>query len=576
EWIPASINMPLQLGDRLWVPELARTVVRFAGGTMIRLDEESALDILTLDEGSAQLYLAQGRAYLNFWYVAEGSLQVETPLASVRVYNRSIFKVDVAEDGTTDIAVLKGIVDVESRSGTTTVTSGKIFTVRDTGYTDLASLGSPDSWEEWNRERDTRLAGQGDSSEYLPPELRASTEDLDAYGSWAYVEGYNYVWTPSVIHVSDWAPYRHGRWVWRGSDYVWISYEPWGWVPYHYGRWIFTASIGYCWVPPAAGAVSWGPGFVSWVYTPTTVAWLPLAPGELYYGYGYYGPLSVNITHINITKIRKRIVHKNVHVHHAVTMLSRKAFLSGKGRAILAKENPFLRERASQGRPQWKPRKATRLPVIKDIPQRRLPPKKLKRVLVKEVRKERPFIKKRRRSVFQGNEIRRPVIVSTKKKRARITRRGTIDSSTARRPSRPFKEKKIRVNPRRTGRPNTIQKPNVMKQGEKRQSIRDTIRNQERPRVKSKARVRPQPPRQGAARYGQTGGSEKLKQRSQAQVKARSTTVRKNRSKQQAVQSTRPQKQGEKQNSGQDKSEYQGQGQGQRKQERNRSLDRRK
>ena len=574
EWMPASINMPLLLADRLWVPEEARAEIQFVGGTVIRLDEESALDILTLDDGSVQIYLAQGRAYLNFWYVPEGSLQVETPLASVLVYNRSIFKIDVAEDGATDIAVLKGVVDAESRSGTTTVTGGKIFTVRDNGYTDLASLGNPDSWEEWNRERDTRLAGQGDSSEYLPPELRASTGDLDTYGNWVYVEGYNYVWTPSVIHVSDWAPYRHGRWVWRGSDYVWISYEPWGWVPYHYGRWIFTAPIGWCWVPPAAGVVSWGPGFVSWVYTPTTVAWLPLAPGELYYGYGHYGPQSVNITQINITDIRKRIVQKNVHVHHAVTMLSRKAFLSGKGRAIHGKGNPFLRKRASQGRPRWKPWKATRLPLIKDIPQRRLPPKKLKQVLVKEVRKERPFIKKRRRSVFQSNGNRRPVIVSTKKKGARITRRGTIDSSTARRPSRPLKEKKIRINPRKTGRSNTIQKPNVIKRGEKRKSIRDTVRNQERPRVKNKTRVQPQPPKQNATRYRQRGGSERLKQRSQApaQVKARQRPVGKKKDRAQSVQPTRSQKQVGRQNSGQDKQEYQGRSQ--QKQERGRSVER--
>ena len=83
-----------------------------------------------------------------------------------------------------------------------------------------------------------------------------------------------------------------------------IFCEPWGWVPYYYGRWAFLASIGWCWVPPPVTApVLWRPGFVAWILTPTYVSWVPLAPGEIYYGHRYYGPNSVNATNLNINKI---------------------------------------------------------------------------------------------------------------------------------------------------------------------------------------------------------------------------------------------------------------------------------
>ena len=61
EWVPASINMPLKDGDRIWVPEGGRTELQLRDGTSLRLDEKSALDILTVEKDSFQFYLTEGR-----------------------------------------------------------------------------------------------------------------------------------------------------------------------------------------------------------------------------------------------------------------------------------------------------------------------------------------------------------------------------------------------------------------------------------------------------------------------------------------------------------------------------------
>src|SRR5512143_940054 len=62
EWGPALINDPVGEGDQLWVPGGSRLELQLNTGTYIRLDQESALQILSLDKDSSQFYLSQGRA----------------------------------------------------------------------------------------------------------------------------------------------------------------------------------------------------------------------------------------------------------------------------------------------------------------------------------------------------------------------------------------------------------------------------------------------------------------------------------------------------------------------------------
>lgn len=394
EWVPASINMPLRDGDRIWTPEAGRIEIQLRDGTVVRLDESSSLEILTVERDSFQVYLTQGHAYVNFKGARDSLIQMDTPVSSIRAYDRSKFRVDIAGDGVTDVSVFKGAVYAENRSGKTRVGSGKTLSLRDDDYAELSALGPSDEWERWNTERGRKTGERRYSYRYLPEELEGYSNDLDENGKWVHSSEYGYVWTPTVIVSADWSPYRIGRWVWIGGDYVWISHEPWGWVPYHYGRWTFVVSVGWCWVPPARGAVYWGPGYVGWVQTPTYVAWVPLAPGEIYYGYGYYGPHSVNIININIFKTEIINVYKNVHIKNAITVIHNDTFTTGRPVGLKVIENPFLKGRINIGRPDIKPQRPTVMPVLKEIPHVKQPPQKIRDVRVNELKIERPLVKK--------------------------------------------------------------------------------------------------------------------------------------------------------------------------------------
>jgi ferric-dicitrate binding protein FerR (iron transport regulator) len=118
EWVPAAVNTPLDEGDELWVPEGGRMEFQLNTGTAVRLDENSALQILTLERTSSQFYLTEGHAYVNHNSPRGNVIQFDTPVASLRSYERSVFRVDVP-DQFTDLSVFTGSVDAEGRDGKT-------------------------------------------------------------------------------------------------------------------------------------------------------------------------------------------------------------------------------------------------------------------------------------------------------------------------------------------------------------------------------------------------------------------------------------------------------------------------
>jgi hypothetical protein len=485
DWVPASINAPLMDGDILWVPDDGKAAVQFRDGSYVRLDENTSLEVLTLDGNSYQFYLTTGRAYVNFKASRGSFLQMDTPISSVRVYDPSIFRVDVGRDDLTRIHVIRGRVDAESDAGKMTVNYGNTLALGRNRYAEINPLGQPDAWDRWNTEKDRRLESRA-SARYLPDELQPYSPDFDEHGKWVYVREYGNVWTPTVVVSAGWAPYRVGRWVWMRGDYVWVSYEPWGWAPYHYGRWAFMPTIGWFWVPPIRGAVYWGPGFVGWVYTPMYVSWVPLAPGEIYYGHGYYGPHSVNITRVNVTNINvTNVVYKNVHVHNSVTVLGHDDFVRGKYKEVHVKENPFLKEKISIGRPNIKPERPTLMPAIKEIPDRKRPPQKVIEIQVKETKEKRPLVKQRNDSVMTPGKPPKQMEVKGREVKPYVQK--SEPATRGKPPESTGSQKEYRPAEKPTGKP-TETRP-TGRETEKTREVKPAERGSERP-----PDVKPTPP----------------------------------------------------------------------------------
>ncbi len=422
-WVPAAINTPLAQGDRVWVPDGGRSELQFRGGLVIRLDAATSFDILSLGDSTFQFYVNVGRTYVNNHISGIDYLQIDTPVGSIGCYDNSITMIDVEENGATEVSVLKGYAYAETRNGKIRIPSGKTLRIGKNLGAELFPVGSPDAWEKWNRDLDGRIGYGSDSIRYLPNELYDYGYDFDTYGRWLYDSGYGYVWTPTFSISINWAPYHLGRWVWIGGHYVWISREPWGWAPYHYGRWIHRPHVGWCWVPPRHGAAWWGPGYVGWVYTANNVAWVPLAPGDIYYGHGYYGPGSVNINTIVINNIIFNRNYINRNVRNAVRVMGRDAFIYGREAAAPTWNNPFGQRNVGIGPPRFKPDKTTLAPVLKRIPAAKQPPRRIRNIKPETLRIERKLMPDKRGSVFTPGTPARTMPTPSRETPKRIERK---------------------------------------------------------------------------------------------------------------------------------------------------------
>ena len=349
EWQSVSINTPVMQDDAYWVAEGGKAEIQFFGSSYLRADQNTEFHVTSLDGSSNTVIISlqSGRVYIDRQDSPQGTFfEIDAPLVSVDADRSARFDVNISNDGDTEISVISGSVNIDSESESTTIYAGDMVAVSNSGAAEVSSYLPDDEWISWNASQDDMLAENSRSAAYLPPSLADYSYEFDNDGNWTYITDYGYVWTP-VIVTPDWAPYSIGRWAWIGGNYVWISYETWGWVPYHYGRWAYRTGIGWFWVPPSAQQVYWCPGAVAWDYTSNYVSWVPLAPGEVYYGYGYYGPNSVNLRNVNRRAIRTAPYYENARISNAVTVVSRQTFVSGRVYTRLRiPENPFTQGKA--------------------------------------------------------------------------------------------------------------------------------------------------------------------------------------------------------------------------------------
>ncbi len=344
--VTATLNAPLVAQDRVVTGPGARAEVQFDFANMVRLASNTEVRLAELQYQRYQLNIPAGLVTFRVWQNSNAEVDINTPVASLRPMRKGEYRVQVLEDGTTEIAVRDGELDIYTPQGSRRLGAGRSLIIRReaNGEPSFQTSGNLplDSWDQWNQSRDRELAASR-SNQYLPQGVYGG-EQLDNYGDWTYQAPYGYVWSPRV--VAGWAPYRTGRWTWLDwYGWSWVSYDPWGWAPYHYGRW-FYASNRWCWWPGAFGPRHyWSPALVSFIgfgaghfnigvgFGWNNVGWVPLAPyesynrwwGRPYYGgrYGNYNNITV-VNNVNITNI-----YRNARVDGGVSYVEASNFNRG-------------------------------------------------------------------------------------------------------------------------------------------------------------------------------------------------------------------------------------------------------
>nr|WP_244106235.1 DUF6600 domain-containing protein [Paraburkholderia phenazinium] len=372
DWSYAVLNRPLTTGDQLWADANARAELH-AGSTALRLDQQTALDIVNLNDTTTQLKVTQGTLSAHVRALPGGqNFEVDTPNVALVATAPGLFRVDVAADGSsTTVTVRAGSATLYGDGGSFQMSAGQQVQFVGVNLQQQAGGSAPglDAFDQWVASRD-RAEDNSISARYVSREI-PGYEDLDANGTWRNDPKYGEVWVPTVAVSAGWAPYHEGHWAWIAPwGWTWVDDAPWGFAPFHYGRWAYVDRA-WAWVPgpvvvtqppvyaPAlvafvggggGGGAHWGVDLAIGGAIGAGVAWFALGPGEPWHPAYHYSPTYYNrINNVNITNVHNTTIINNVtNIHNtyinqnapgAITAVPANAFVRGQSVAQAAR--PF-------------------------------------------------------------------------------------------------------------------------------------------------------------------------------------------------------------------------------------------
>jgi FecR protein len=348
--VAAVVNTPLLAQDHVQTSGGSRAEIQLDYANMIRLAPNTDVGFADLEYHRYQIQLGAGSIIYRVLRDSDAQAEIDTPSVAVRPTQQGDYRVSVLDDGSTEITVRSGELEVYSPKGTERLQAGRTMLVRGDSSDPEFQMGdqpAPDQFDEWSANRDRGLLAS-QSYQHVSRDIYGA-DDLDAYGNWVPSQ-YGNVWAPRSLSA-DWAPYSNGRWVSEPYyGWTWVDDEPWGWAPYHYGRWFDNPGYGWCWWPGSvASSYFWSPalvGFFGWGGGGFGVGvgwggigWVALAPFETFHpwwGHGFYGG-RFGRGYGNYTSINNINIVRNTNI----TNIYRNA--SVRGAAITAHGNDFGR-----------------------------------------------------------------------------------------------------------------------------------------------------------------------------------------------------------------------------------------
>jgi FecR protein len=309
EWVPATRNRPLTVGDRLSLQTGAHAIVHIGSGTL-RLDGDTELEVAQMNDRVVRLHLHAGTAALQL-PINDSAREFEITTAEGRTValTRSHFRVD-RHHNTSIVTAWDGSVRFESSDSALDIQRGQRAEFWFEGGRTSYSYGQVgrDAFTDWvvaSERRESSVAAR-----YVSPEMTGAYE-LDRHGDWDQHPQYGAVWLPRGV-ASDWAPYRYGRWSYVSPwGWTWVDDASWGFAPFHYGRWVHWGGR-WGWTPGTYVArPTYAPALVAWYGGPNLsvtvssgphVGWVPLAPFETFSP--WYTTSAVYVTYINVVPWR--------------------------------------------------------------------------------------------------------------------------------------------------------------------------------------------------------------------------------------------------------------------------------
>ena len=206
QWDQAAVNEPVTTGDAFYTDQGARTTIQI-GRAYVRLESLTELDVDTLDDQNAVMYVPQGSVNLTMRSMNQGEVyEILTPGGTIQIDGPGRYRVDVTTDGAPPkLTVLQGAADVFGENTRVTVTGGQAAPVVVDRAPPPVESAVEAPIDAWSAQQEASMAAIPD---YVNPDV-PGIDATAATGEWRQDPTYGRVWFPPD---PNWVPFQNCSW----------------------------------------------------------------------------------------------------------------------------------------------------------------------------------------------------------------------------------------------------------------------------------------------------------------------------------------------------------------------------
>lgn len=152
EWVAATVNTPVAVGDRVSTGPDGRAEIQLDSANVLRLSSNATVKIANITRENIQVQVGQGLVTYAVVRPGEANAEIDTPNAAVHPDGPGEYRIQVNSDSETDAIVREGSADVTEPQGSTHVNAGQLITIQGTDNPQYKTESAPseDAWDSWN------------------------------------------------------------------------------------------------------------------------------------------------------------------------------------------------------------------------------------------------------------------------------------------------------------------------------------------------------------------------------------------------------------------------------------------
>src|SRR5712691_338029 len=130
EWVQATSNTPISVGDRIYARDNSRSEIAFTGRNFATIHANTSLDVLDLSNQRTQVALRDGSALFDIGSIASGELfEVATPCGAVDLEQPGMYQIALDQNSNAVATTFSGEAQVVGQGGSGPIDKGEVLKI---------------------------------------------------------------------------------------------------------------------------------------------------------------------------------------------------------------------------------------------------------------------------------------------------------------------------------------------------------------------------------------------------------------------------------------------------------------